>query len=94
MAIKVTIIHSTRVRKSENIEIRLEYKRHDSSFIKNIEITDNSLDEEKVKHKTKSNKFQTTLFNYYMLIKSEKKGNVLLDKLLEKAKAKSFKKNL
>lgn len=83
---KISMTYSTRVRKSENIEIRLQYKKQNAKFISNITMADSYLDNGNVRYETKLNKFNALRFNFYMLINSKEKANNFLDKLFEKAK--------
>lgn len=82
---KVNITYSTRVRKSEDVEVRIEHKGGNAKFAKNITMAKDYLNKSNTKHEESYSKIYTLLFNMHMVLKNESRANKLLDKLLEKA---------
>lgn len=82
---KVNITYSTRVRKSEDVEVRIEHNGGNAKFAKNITMAKDYLNKSNAKYEESYSKFYTLFFNLLMLLKNENRANKLLDKLLEKA---------
>lgn len=83
---KMTITYTTRVRKSNNIEVRVGYKKSNPKFVSKIILANSYLEEGNVRYEVKANVLWVSLFNLAMLFKSAKLGNKILDEMLVKAK--------
>ena len=81
LLLKVDVSYSTRVRKIDDVEIRIEYR---SKKVTDIVMVKDYLDSEAQIEK-KVNKVYTFLFNFYVRTKQVDRANRLLDKLLVKA---------
>lgn len=82
---KVSVTYTTRVRKSDNIEVRVGYKSRNPKFARKIILANSYLEEGNVRYEVNANIFWLLLFNSAMLFKSAKLGNKILDKMLIKA---------
>lgn len=83
---KVSITYNTMLRKSDNIEVRVGYKKSNAKYINKIILANSFLNEGNVRYEVKANISWVLLFNLAMLFRSAKLGNKILDKMLIKAK--------